>query len=89
MGDKPTIANENVACKNMLQGKVVNGTLRRVDPLRLVAACNLLLEHATRPSQLGEQTGERGGWSRSNRLTTRRVRRPRRAALLPDSRGRS
>ena len=41
VGDKPTIANENVACKNMLQGTVVNGTLCRVDPLRLVA-CNLL-----------------------------------------------
>ena len=88
VGDKPTIANENVACKNMLQGTVVNGALCRVDPLRLVA-CNLLLEHATRPSQLGEQTGERGGWSKSSRLTTRRVRRPRRAALLPNSRGRS
>ena len=28
-------------------------------------------EHATRPSQLGEQTGERNVWSKSNRLTTK------------------
>ena len=80
MGDKPTITNENV---------VVNGVLCRVDHLRpvtrnLLLPSNLLLEHATRASE----TGERGGWSKSNR-TTARVARPRRAALLPNSWGRS
>ena len=36
---------------------------------------------STRPSQLGEQTGERGVWSMRNRLTTRWVRRPRGASV--------
>ena len=75
MGDEPTIANERCVQK-MLRGRVefyLGSTFT-------TRACNLRLEHATRPSQLGEQTGERGGWSMSNRLTTR-ARRPRRAAL--------
>ena len=56
------IRNENVACtmwqtsreRNFLHSRPFTAS-RSVTPLQ-----HLLLEHATRPSQLGEQTGERG-----------------------------
>ena len=89
MGDKSTITNENV---------VVNGVLCRVDHLRpvtcnLLLPSNLLLElaigwHDLCPTRIFGEYASEGWWSESNR-TTAKVARPRRAALLPNSRGRS
>ena len=92
--DIPTITNENVARKTVWQGKAVNGTFCTVDLLRLhvverhSAMQGAIGWHDLCPTRIFGEYASEGWWSESNR-TTARVARPRRAALLPNSRGRS